>query len=501
MKVYRSRRYFQVLFFLFFFIFLTLTVWPLGRIYLGAFLLADPLVALNSLANGIFKWEMLAAAVVILSSFLLGRIFCGYVCPMGFIVELTNRRDRRPPESAPHNALRKAPPYILGISLILLLFGLATYLIFDPLVILTRSSTTLLYPFLDRTARLGGDVLYLAPPLRTAVDIVTSALAGNIIFRNPLVYQVQTGILAMFVSIILISFVERRMWCRDLCPLGALLGFLSRFSLFGRVVDESACIKCRKCEAACPMGAVRETGQATDKTRCQMGFECADVCPKNAVSFGLKPKPAVFNPSRRSFLAVIGVTALAAFFFSTSLPKREKSVWLIRPPGARWETDFASLCSRCGQCMKVCPTNVLQPSLIAAGLEGVFTPQMNYDIGYCDWSCNECGKVCPTGAINKLTLPRKRKTVIGRAYIDANRCIPWADFKNCLVCEELCPIPDKAIKFEEQKVKNPLGKTVTVKRPRVLADRCIGCGICENNCPVAYTSAINVRATNKTRTG
>ncbi len=501
MKIYRARRYIQIFFFTFFFIFLTLTVWPLGRVYLGAFLLADPLIAINSLTNGVFKIEMLAAGVVILSPFLLGRVFCGYVCPMGFLVELTNRRPKKPPDSLVLSAVRKAPPYILGVSLVLLVFGVAAYLVFDPLVILTRSSTTLIYPVLDRIARLSGDILYLITPLRPAVDIFTSALAGKIIFTKPLAYQLQVGIFAVFASILLLSFVERRLWCRDLCPLGALLGFLSRFSLFGRIVDESACIKCQKCEAACPMGAVRETGQATDKTRCQMGFECADICPQKAVSFGWKPRPSIYNPSRRSFLTAIGVTALAAFFFSTAITRREKSVWLLRPPGARAENDFTSLCSRCGQCLKVCPTNVLQPSLAAAGLEGVFTPQMNYDNGYCDWSCNECGKVCPTGAINKLALPAKRKTVIGRAYIDTNRCIPWADFKNCLVCQELCPIPNKAIHFEEQTAIDPLGRKVTVKRPRVLADRCIGCGICENNCPVAYTSAINVRATSKVRTG
>lgn len=495
MKFYRTRRYFQVFFFVIFFIFLTLTVWPLGRVYLGAFLLADPLVTINSLVNGVFKWEMMAALVVIVSPFLLGRVFCGYVCPMGFIVELTSQRDRRPPETPVLNASRKAPPFILGISLVLLTFGVATYLVFDPLVLLTRSSATLLYPLLDRLARLSGDILYLITPLRPAIDVATSALAGNIIFQKPLVYQLQVGIFAMFASVLLLSFIERRMWCRDLCPLGSLLGFLSRFSIFGRVVDESACIKCRKCEAVCPMGAVRETGQTTDKTRCQMGFECADVCPKNAVSFGLKPKSNVYDPARRTFLAAIGLSALAGFFLSTSITRREKNVLLIRPPGSRGEAAFTSLCSRCGQCIKVCPTNVLQPSLTAAGLEGVFTPQMNYDNGYCDWNCNECGKVCPTGAINKLTLPVKRKTVIGRAYIDRNRCIPWADYKNCLVCEELCPIPDKAIKFEKVDVKNPQGKTVKLKRPVVIAEKCIGCGICEANCPVAYNAAINVRAT------
>lgn len=109
--------------------------------------------------------------------------------------------------------------------------------------------------------------------------------------------------------------------------------------------------------------------------------------------------------------------------------------------------------------MKVCPTNVLQPSL-RTGWDGMFTPEMSFVHGYCDYSCNECGKVCPTGAIQALTLEAKRTTVIGRAYIDRNRCIPWADFKDCIVCQELCPTPEKAIVLQVESVVDPKGPGV-----------------------------------------
>jgi len=496
-KIYRYRTYFQIFFLLLFFVFLTLTVWPLGQVYLGAFLLANPLIAMNSLINGVWKWEMLLALFFLILPLFLGRAFCGYVCPMGFIIDLLGPKRQNLSKTRSREFLIKLPIYILIACIGLMLFGSALYLIFDPLSLFTRTSTVVVYPFLDIATRLAGDILYLIRPLQGMVDAVTNILSGVFIFQKPLSYQLQFLVLIMFLIVLGLSFWTRRLWCRHLCPLGALLGFLSRFSLFGRVVDESRCIKCLKCESVCPLDSIREDGLGTDKSRCQLSFECAEVCPENAISFGLKPRKAIYNPSRRAFLTVTGITILSGFFLSTSISRKEQDFNLIRPPGGQDENMFLALCCRCGQCMKVCPTNVLQPSLLAAGLEGILTPQMNYDYGYCDWSCNECGKVCPTGAIEYLPLIKKREAQIGRAYIDRNRCIPWTDFKNCLVCEELCPIPDKAIFFEEVKVKNPEGKKITIKRPQVISERCIGCGICQFNCPVSYQSAITVRATRK----
>lgn len=494
MKVYRQRRVFQTVFLVAFFGLLTLTVWPLGRVYLGAFLVGDPLIAATSLANGIFKWEMLLALVVIAFPLLLGRVFCGYVCPLGFIVELTGPRRGKPARTRARELLLRFPPYALIVIAGLLAFGSAAYLVFDPLSLLTRSSTVLVYPFVDRALRLGGDVLYLVPALRRAVDAGTTAAAGLFIFQKPLSYQLQFVILGMLAATIALSLWQRRAWCRHLCPLGALLGLVGRFSLFGRVVEEAKCVRCGKCEEVCPLDAIREEGVATDKSRCQLSFECADICPTSAIRFGMRPRSSVYSPSRRAFLATAGTALVAGYFVNTSLARAKRNPYMVRPPGARREVEFLSVCARCGQCMKVCPTNVLQPSVWRAGVEGIFTPEMDFVHSYCDFSCNECGKVCPTGAINALTLQTKRRTKIGRAYIDHNSCIPWADFKNCLVCQELCPTPEKAIVFSEEEARNPDGKHVVLKRPVVIEPRCIGCGICEFNCPVRHEAAIRVRA-------
>ena len=127
-----------------------------------------------------------------------------------------------------------------------------------------------------------------------------------------------------------------------------------------------------------------------------------------------------------------------------------------------------------------------------AGAEGLWTPVLVPRLGYCDYSCHACGEVCPTGAIPRLTLDEKRQTPIGVAYIDKDRCFAWADGYYCVVCEEVCPVPEKAIKLEERTVVNARGDTLTVRGPRVIRELCIGCGICEYQCPVSGEAAIRV---------
>jgi formate hydrogenlyase subunit 6/NADH:ubiquinone oxidoreductase subunit I len=142
--------------------------------------------------------------------------------------------------------------------------------------------------------------------------------------------------------------------------------------------------------------------------------------------------------------------------------------------------------------MKVCITNGLQPTLLEAGLEGIWSPMLVPRIGYCEYRCTLCGQVCPTGAIKRLSVGQKAKVKIGLAMIDKGRCLPWAHSRPCIVCEEVCPTPRKAIWFEEAKARDREGKAITVLQPRVDLNLCIGCGICEAKCPVLGRPAIYV---------
>ncbi len=83
--------------------------------------------------------------------------------------------------------------------------------------------------------------------------------------------------------------------------------------------------------------------------------------------------------------------------------------------------------------------------------------------------------------------------VLGVAVIDRDRCLPWAADTPCIVCEEMCPVPEKAVVLgPEREVTRADGSTAVVVRPRVAADRCIGCGICEYKCPLEGRAAIVV---------
>ena len=170
------------------------------------------------------------------------------------------------------------------------------------------------------------------------------------------------------------------------------------------------------------------------------------------------------------------------------------------------EKDFLAKCIKCGACMKVCPTGGLQPAALEAGFEGMWTPILINEIGYCEPNCTRCGRHCPTGAIRPLSHaertgkpPHDRPIRIGTAFVDRGRCLPWANGIQCIVCEEVCPVSPKAIVAERARVFIGRGRTAEVLRPYVNPGRCIGCGVCENHCPVQGRRGIRVSSVGETR--
>jgi len=211
---------------------------------------------------------------------------------------------------------------------------------------------------------------------------------------------------------------------------------------------------------------------------------------------------------RRAVLGGLIGTGFFAFGRLSGATDRNYSKKVIRPPGSVAEPDFLERCIKCDQCIRACPTNVLQPALFESGVEGLWTPILNMKIGYCELNCTLCGQVCPTGAIQRISIEEKngmgKHTAqgpirIGTAFYDHGRCLPWSMETPCVVCEEVCPVSPKAIYSREVTITKRDGTPITLRQPYVDPALCIGCGICEHECPVTDEAAIRVTAIGETR--
>jgi polyferredoxin len=457
----------------------------------------DPLAAISaSLAGRAIPTKLLWALITLGATLILGRVWCGWVCPLGTLLDLFHFR-----RTAFHSrhSWRQVKYFLLFVVLISALFANLTLLVLDPITILTRTLATVVMPALNSIFTAVEFWLYGFRPLQAPLAWLDTALRSTVLSAEPSFYQLNLFFALLFVGIVSLNLLTDRFWCRYLCPLGALLGLLSKVSWLRRVVGPG-CNQCRRCGGDCTMGTIEpERGFASDPGECIVCLACLGTCPQEGVTFkgqlGLAEWRS-YDPSRRQLLASLATSVSGLALLRTSPIARREHPYAVRPPGAR-ENDLLAKCIRCGKCMKVCPTAGLQPSLSESGLEGLWTPVLVSRLGYCDYSCNACGQVCPTEAIPDLTLEEKRQAVIGLAYIDQDRCIPWADNVDCIVCEEMCPVPDKAIKLDEVEVLNAQGESVVVKRPRVVRDLCIGCGICEYACPLNGESAIRVYVPNE----
>jgi polyferredoxin len=501
------RRIIQGLFLLLF-LFLFIQTESKGNDELGypvrLFLDFDPLILITTLfsAHAVAKAFLLSLVVIVLTM-LLGRVFCGWVCPLGTLNNLVGSLGKARPVRDRKNWHRIKYFILIGI-LASSVFTLQPVGIMDPLSLLIRSFSVSIYPTFNHAVRSAFDALFAANPLGIAAvsEPVYSVLKKSVLSFNQAYYRQSVFIGVLFLTVLGLNLVEKRFWCRYLCPLGALLGLLSRFSILKRSVSEG-CTECGACAGVCQGNAAPDQKGQWNDAECYYCWNCDDICPNNAVSFGFAGKkltPAMDLGRRRVVVSALSGIAAVPFLRITPLgTANAKDPALLRPPGSLEETEFLKRCVKCGECMKVCITNGLQPTLMEAGLEGIWSPTLVPRIGYCEYRCTLCGQVCPTGAIKKLTLPEKAKVKIGLAMIEKGRCLPWAHATPCIMCEEVCPTPKKAIWFEKVQVRDRKGKVITLQQPRVDLELCIGCGICEAKCPVLGRPAIYVSSVGESR--
>jgi polyferredoxin/ferredoxin len=636
MRIVTVRRITQVFFFLLFIWFCIVTTigvewWQLRGWPVNWLLQLDPLVAVATMLSTSSLYRgLLWALVTVILTILLGRFFCGWVCPFGTIHHFIGYLARRGKKVSAKIALNRYHPgqsikYYLLIFLLTaatgsllanllstvherpILFSAVTIVSLAGVALLSllkvlpnpKSAFTLLIVFIGSWLVLGllfpsGKIIAASlqtglldpiPLIHRSINLTLLPLTERV---SPIqrYYPGSWFIGAVFLTAVLLNLKVPRFYCRFVCPLGALFGVLSAFSIWriGVVETSSECSHCHLCDTDCE-GAC----QPAEKIRiseCVLCMNCLGDCPHNLVGYRTTisetGEVALPDLSRRGFLAsflsgavTIPVVRLAGFVG----PNWQPSV--IRPPGALAEADFLSRCLKCGQCMRICPTNIIHPASLESGLEGLWSPVLNFRIGTsgCQLNCIACSHICPTAAIRPITLEEKlgRKEYaqagpirLGTAFVDRGRCLPWAMDRPCIVCQENCPVSPKAIftreyfstvrnglfrllHFDEKtlelegddllpeqlatgdyyvttthqgreqrwrivsntsnKVTLSAGKSpgtamepgkeiaiqVRLQRPYVDPNLCIGCGICEHECPVSGKRAIRVTAENESR--
>lgn len=422
--------------------------WPIPG---DLFFRLDPLVAIIAMfTSGVLISGLMFSLIILVLTFFFGRFFCGWICPLGALIDffewITQGYKRKEREQ---NRLNQLSAVKFGVLILIVAasgFSFQFVYFFDPIVIMTRFMGMILIPVQK--------ALFQLPPF---------------------VVQHAVWFLIFTLCILMLSFVVRRFWCRAICPLGALLGLVAKFSPSGFVQED--CNECTACQKKCRTGAIMDTkAQITLSQECIRCFDCLDACPQRMRVFTWNARPQKRSQpnllSRRSFLAWLGGGVIGSAVIAGNAGAMPGKKSLLRPPHSPDEEEFLDLCIRCQACINICPTNTLQPLLLQSGLYGLWTPTVTPSIGECEVDCNKCSTVCPTHAIAPFDLSTKYDLKIGTAILSKDRCIPYSEDKQCGKCIPECPTA--AIGFIEQ--NNLLFPS------KIDFLLCVGCGVCQKIC-------------------
>ncbi len=397
----------------------------------------DPFVMVTTvIAERVFLPAVFLSLTVIVLTFFYGRFFCSTICPLGAMQDYWAGFSGKVIDTSRHQVpfrLLMFKFYVLFAVIAAALFGIQLAWIFDPVTIAFRTISFSFHPAVNGAIDSLLVWLVMLSGYNPAIDSAYSFFKMNIAGAYNPVFPHSWAILAMFVLIMLLASYKPRFWCNYVCPAGAVFSICAKY----RVKKE----------------------------------------PKVCVSI------KGGEVSRGQFLTYLAGAFLMLSGRSDASGRKAK---VMRPPASLPENEFVQRCIRCGNCMKVCPTNLLQPCLFESGPDGIWTPRFEPNIGYCEFKCTLCGQVCPTDAIKKISVEKKMRTKMGTAVVIKETCKPWAEGVTCLVCEEHCPVYNKAIKMVD--VPGYKG----IKGPVVDASLCVGCAICENKCPVRPERAIRV---------
>lgn len=428
--------------------------------------------------------------IILLLTLVTGRTYCSFLCPLGIGQDLFSRiggllrkKFRRFGFKKPFTIVRYS--LLVLVSAATLIWGVYFIALLDPYSIFGRFMTFFVKPvffFLNN----------MASGMLERFDNYTLHRV-QITGYKLITYAIPAG---FFLLIGLLSLTKGRLYCNMICPVGTLLGLLSKLSLFRIKYAESKCTRCGRCAISCKSSCIDFLNHEIDVTRCVNCFDCIYICPEKAISYsfvGSETEETKTDESRREFVAgslllLLGLPGKAgAQVKPIPVPKRESTVkeektTPVCPPGAGSIEELNRRCTACSLCITVCPNNVIQPSIKQYGLAGFMQPVLDYHKGFCQYNCTKCTDICPTFALKPLLPEAKKLTQLGKAVFVKDNCIVKTEKTACGACSESCPT--KAVYMI------PYEGNLVI--PEVNQEICVGCGHCEFACPTTPYKAIYV---------
>lgn len=475
--------------------------------FLAEFQFVPALLALNGI--------VLIALVVLTLVF--GRIYCSVICPTGIyqdIVAFFAKRTK--PKKKRRYTFSRAKTVLRMVILVLFLIGVVAGIGIIPAI-------------LDPYGAYGRMVTELLGPVYAGLNNLLVKISGaqSYTFAAKEIWIKGAFSLALSVLTLLIigylSWRSGRTYCNTVCPVGTILGYLSKFSFLKLRIDETTCTKCGRCTRDCKASCIDFKNHAIDYTRCVACFNCIESCKDNSISYSLKragkKQPvkivgvAPGENSRRQFLAtslLIAATAVESkaqekkrsmIKFPAVRKDKQKRITPVSPPGSVSHAHLNDKCTACLLCVNQCPDKIIRPSINEYGWTSVMQPTLSFEHGYCRTDCTVCSDVCPTDAIKKFTKKEEKiKTSMGHAIYVRENCIVVKDDVNCDGCWRICPTDaitreyrDTGVAYMEPTGTDADTNTVNLRLvPSVNNDKCIGCGACEYICPARPLAAIYV---------
>ena len=447
----------------------------------------------------VMSTSFVIVAAILLFTLLFGRVYCSVVCPLGVMQDGFNYLARKVKKNRFHyvreNRWLRYP--LLGIFILLMLLGLNTIAI-------------LIAPY-SAYGRIAANLLQ---PLYLWINNIFAGIAERAesysFYHVDVWMKSGVSLIIAIATLLVVGFLSLRRgrtWCNTVCPVGTILGLVSRFSLFRPVINVDKCRNCRKCERICKASCIDIQNHKIDYSRCVACMDCISKCKHDALHFEntrFRLNPQLQHPpvcmygspetmSRRTFLAttalVAGTAAVEAqekmvdgglaAVQDKKIPTRDLP---LKPAGSLSIKNFSTRCTGCQLCVAECPNHVLRPS---DKLESLMQPEMSFERGFCRPECTRCSQVCPSGAIRPVSKEEKTAIHIGFAVVVPDNCVAYSHGEQCGNCARHCP--SGAI------VMVPRDKdSDSVLVPSVNTDRCTGCGACEYLCPSRPFSAIFV---------